>query len=359
MEHAAGTLLKHCEQHGNPGAFQPAGGTPGLRIGALGEERLDLSEQGPATLHGHCDAGSGDGLPGPRNEQPAGIGQPLDAGLVKIKATDVVRGAIAVFYGPQQPQAGVALAFELAYDIHKVFQQTRPCDGAFLGHMANQQRCHVASLGRRDDGRRNLAYLRDTTGASFDVGAAERLHRVHDQQLGLKLLHLAQCLPKVGLGGQIQRVRDGVDPLRPELHLCCGFLARNVEDILPGAGKFRGDVQQQCGLPDAGFPSQQDDGTGNEPSSKDAVQLVHTRGQECRRCPIHLSDPAGRLQNCCGRRRTRNSGAVLLNRSPSLALTAPAHPLDGRPAAFGAFVGGCLGCAGGLGSHGFKVSRGG
>ncbi|MDI2023872.1 hypothetical protein PJL18_04421 [Paenarthrobacter nicotinovorans] len=93
----------------------------------------------------------------------------------------------------------MALAFELAHDVHQVLQQTRTGDGAFLGHMAHQQCGHVALFGRGNDGGRNLAYLRNTAGAALHIRAAQRLHGVNNQQLGLKLLHLAQRLPEVGL----------------------------------------------------------------------------------------------------------------------------------------------------------------
>ena len=40
-------------------------------------------------------------------------------------------------------------------------------------------------------------------------------------------------------------VGDGVDPVRTEFDLRRGFLARDVEDVLRGAGKFGRDIQQQ------------------------------------------------------------------------------------------------------------------
>ncbi|MNO03306.1 hypothetical protein D3C81_2239660 [compost metagenome] len=69
------------------------------------------------------------------------------------------------------------------------------------------------------------------------------MYGVHNQQLGLKLLHLAQRLPQVGFRGEIKSMGDGVDSLSAQLDLRRGFLARDVEDVLPRAGELRRDVQ--------------------------------------------------------------------------------------------------------------------
>ena len=245
----------------------------------------------------------GHGLLGPGDEQPARIGQALDAVLVQVEAADVVGGAVAVLDGPQQPQPRVAFAFELADHVHEVLQQPGPGDGAVLGHVANQQRGHVAALGRGDQGGRDLAHLGDAAGAAFDVGAAQGLHGVHDQQARLQLLHLAQGLPEVRFGGEVQGLGDGVDPVRAELDLGGGFLAGDVEDVLRGAGELGRDVQQQGRLAHAGFARQQDHGAGHQPAAEHAVQFVHAGGQEGRGGGVDVGDPAGRFQDGGGRRR--------------------------------------------------------
>ena len=106
--------------------------------------------------------------------------------------------------GAHEAQGGLAVALELAHDIHEVFEQAGAGDRAVFGDVADEQHRQVAVLGDADEGGCDLAHLRRSAGEAVGERARHGLHRVDDHQLRVDLVDLAEDGGEVGLGGEVQ-----------------------------------------------------------------------------------------------------------------------------------------------------------
>ena len=79
---------------------------------------------------------------------------------------------------------GVAVALEVEHHVDEVLEHPRAGDRAVLGDVADEHRGDVAGLGHPDQGGRDLLDLGDAAGHALDVGGADGLDRVDDQQRG-------------------------------------------------------------------------------------------------------------------------------------------------------------------------------
>src|SRR5690606_15075629 len=82
--------------------------------------------------------------------------QPL---LGHLKHTDFISRPKAIFHTPQDPEMMSPLTLEIQDRVHHMLQNTRPCDGALLGHMPHQDNHHLALLGQANELLGTRAYL--------------------------------------------------------------------------------------------------------------------------------------------------------------------------------------------------------
>jgi hypothetical protein len=230
------------------------------------------------------------------------------------------------------------LALHLQDDVDEMLECPRSRDGAVLGHVADDDRGHAPRLGDLDQRGRHLLDLRHPAGCAIDVGTADRLHRVDDEQAGVDLLDVPQHCREVGLGRQVQLRRDRADPFAPQPYLRSRLLTGDVEGGMGRAGRARRDLEQQRRLADAGLPCQQDDRAGHQPTAEDPVELVDPGRPGCRGGGRDLSDRHGRCSDRAGDDLTQPWRTDRFDSSPCLALAAAALPLDRRPAALAAPV---------------------
>src|SRR5437764_149937 len=79
-------------------------------------------------------------------EQPRRVGNPVNAVGVQQEAADLVGGAEAVLHAAHHAKRRVAVALEVQHDVDEVLQRARPCDGAVIGDVADQQHRHPGCL---------------------------------------------------------------------------------------------------------------------------------------------------------------------------------------------------------------------
>ena len=225
-----------------------------------------------------------------------------------------------------------------------------PGDRAVLGDVADQDRRHPAALGDGGERARHRADLgRAAVGAV--AGGADGLDAVEDQQRRVDLLDVAQDGGQLGLGGEVEPLVQGADPLGAQPHLAGGLLAGDDERRTVGGGDAVGDLEQQRRLADARArrrPAAPRPGTRPPPRTRsNSAMPVGTA-----RAPASSTSAIGRAGAVTGpaddgAQRGRR-GAELLDAAPGLALGAAADPLGRGVAALGAAVGG----TGGLHSSG-------
>ncbi len=253
----------------------------------------------------------------------------------EVEAADLVDGAEPVLHGPDHPEARVAVALEVQYDVDDVLEHAGPGDRAVLGDVADEDGGDVAGLGHPDQGRRHLLDLGDAAGHPLEVGGTDRLDGVDDQQARSHLVDVGQDGAEVGLGREVELVVDPAGPVGPEPDLGRRLLAGDVEGASLVAGRLGGHLQQEGALADAGLSGEKDGRARHQPSAEHPVELGHPAGAERRLLHRHLPDRHGGPAHRRGRGPGGRRGQ-LGDRPPGLALTAPAHPLGGLPAALAA-----------------------
>ena len=276
------------------------------------------------------------------DEEPTGIGNAVDPVVAHHEAADLVGGAEAVLGRPAEAQGAVLVALEGEDDVDEVLEQPRTGDRAVLGDMPDEHGGDGALLGEPDQRGGHFAHLGDAARCTVDLGRRDGLDRVEHQQSRADGVDLAQHRRQVGLGGEPEVGVDCVDPVGAQADLGGGLLTGDVQRRDAGARGPGGDVEQEGGLADARLTGEQDHASGDEPATQDAVELVDAGAAAPGGVDVDLEDGAGRGADGPSGHPAR-LGTGLVDRAPRLALTAPADPLGGRPAALGAaVVGACL-----------------
>ncbi|CAM5256260.1 hypothetical protein SFUMM280S_05608 [Streptomyces fumanus] len=212
---------------------------------------------------------------------------------MQLEAADLVGGAVAVLDAAHQAQPRVPVALEGQDDVHQVFQQAGAGDGAVLGDMAHQEGGHAALLGGADERAGDLPDLGHAAGGAVDLGGGDGLHGVEDQQRRLHRVQVAQHGGQIGLGGQVQMVVQGADPVGAQPDLAGRLLARDVQGAVLLARRLGGHVQQQRGLADAGLAREQHHRAGHQSAAEHPVQLGHAGGAGGGLSAVDLADGHG------------------------------------------------------------------
>lgn len=144
----------------------------------------------------------------------------------------------------------MTVTLELADDIDEVFEDARPGDPPVLRHMTDEEHRQCPLLRHADEGCRHRAHLCHPTRASLDLRGLDRLHRVDDEERGVRRLDVAEECAEVRVVGEEERGVESADAFRATTHLGGGLLPRDVEDgplVGPTCllGRPRRDVEQE------------------------------------------------------------------------------------------------------------------
>ncbi len=154
-----------------------------------------------------------------------------------------------------------------------MFEHARPGEGAFLGHVADEEDRRAALLGEADQQRRALAHLSHTARRGLQLLGEDGLDRVDHHHLGLFQPRGGDDRFDAGLGHHLEPVLRQVQTTRTHGHLLLGFFTGDVERrVLLGDGAEG--LQQDRRLADARITADQHHRAVHQPPSEYAIQLA-------------------------------------------------------------------------------------
>jgi hypothetical protein len=278
-------------------------------------------------------------------EQRRGVGNAAQPLLRHREHPKLVDRTEAVLERPDEPEAGIRIAFEVEHRIDDVLQHARPRERPLFRHVTDEHERDAAALRDARQLRGALADLRDRTGCRGQRIRIQRLDRVDHRDLGLLGLERRRDALELDLREEPDVSRVDTEPLRAQRGLLRRLLAGDVDRFARRAHP-RERLEQQRRLADAGIAADQHHLPGDEPAAERAVELRHASR--------HADGFPGRDTR---ERRQRGGfrdaaeavlggplGRGLEQRVPGAAVRALPLPLRGCPAALAADVDGfCLG----------------
>ena len=150
---------------------------------------------------------------------------------------------------------------------------------------------------------------------------------------GLTCLDVGQHGRQLGLGGQVEPLVQGADPLGPQPHLGGGLLAGDDQRGPVGRGDPVGDLEQQRGLADA-RARRRPAAPRRAPARRRAPGRTRSMPVGTARAPASSTSAIGRAGAVTGPaddrpQRRRRRPPTSAERAPGLALGAAADPLGG------------------------------
>ena len=196
--------VQHREQHREAVLLQSHRQPP--RIGRVRRvnQRLDLDQQRPRALLRDEDARARDFARVLRQENRRRIGNPAKALVGHREHAELVHRAEAVLEGAYQPEALVRVAFEVQHRVHDVLHHARARDRALLGDVADEHHDRPAGLRVARQVRHALAHLRDRAGRRGELLGVQRLDRIDDGDLGLRLFQRREDALELDLGEELE-----------------------------------------------------------------------------------------------------------------------------------------------------------
>ncbi len=299
------------------------------------DERLHLEQDRARALERARDGRARlavDGAP----EHLGRIGNADEAGARHLEHADLVRRAEAVLHGTQHAVCAIPVAFELQHAVDEMLEYARARDGAVLRHMADEDRRDAVLLRDAQQPAGRLAHLRNRARSRAELGRVERLHRVDHADLGtFRLERLADDV-ELGLGEDLD-VRRAAEPLRAELHLSDGLLARDQKHTALAAHRLERSEQERR-LADAGLAADEDERRRDDAAAEHAVELGDAGGDPLRVLDLDVDEPQERLGRLPAPDLVPASSSwdLLDERAERVAARALAEPAPGRVAAVGA-----------------------
>ena len=336
----AQVFFQHRLQQGQPVAVHAQGGLAGIGQGVLAHQGLHLDQQGAGALQPGEDDGARRAVHALLEEQGRGVGDFDQPFAGHAEQPDLVDRAVTVLHRAQHALGPVALAFQVEHHVHHVFQGAGAGQGAFLGHVTDQQHGGRVTLGMLDHPRRAGANLGDASGQGIHLLAAHGLDGIdHDHRRRL-LGQDGQDALQLHLGQHADPIRVQSQPFGAVLDLGRGFLARDVQGAMGGLGDAVEHLQHKGRFADARVASQQAHRPGHEAAPQHPVDLAEAGGEPAAQLGLgnlvellHRGPraPAPHGRRGCGGPRTHPR--LLLEGVPLLALGAAAQPLgEARPA---------------------------
>jgi hypothetical protein len=133
-------------------------------------------------------------------EQGRRVGHRLQPVLLHLEDADLVGRAESVLHRAQDAERMAAVTFEVQHGVDHVLEHAGAGEGAFLGHVADQDAGQTMALGELDDQGGALAHLPDAARRRGEVLGEHRLDRVDGQHHRLHRLRVIEHRLHRGLG---------------------------------------------------------------------------------------------------------------------------------------------------------------
>ena len=159
-----------------------------------------------------------------------------------------------------------------------MLQHARAGQGAFLGHVADQEDRRAALLGEAHQQRRALAHLGHAAGGGLQLLGEDGLDRVDHHHLGLLAARHLDDRLDAGLGHHLEFVLRQLQAPRAHGHLLLRLLAGDVQGR-QALGDIAQGLQQDGRLADAGITADQHHRAIHQAAAKHPVQLAGDGGE--------------------------------------------------------------------------------
>ena len=210
----------------------PRGHATGHRVG----ESLNLHQQRSLTLQrghhrrtGHTGAPIGE-------EQPAGVGHPLQAVAGHLEHAELVGGSEAVLHGAQEAERVMPISFEGQHGVDYVLEHARAGQPALLRDVPNEHDGYTSTLRFADQTVGAFAYLYDAAGCRRHIRVSDGLDAVDHHKCGLGLFDGGHDVGQRRFGQQPQVGLHCTEALGAHPHLLRAFLGTHVQRA---CGPFR------------------------------------------------------------------------------------------------------------------------
>ena len=159
-----------------------------------------------------------------------------------------------------------------------MLQHARAGQGAFLGHVADQEDRRAALLGEAHQQRRALAHLSHAAGGGLQLLGEDGLDRVDHHHLGLLAPRHLDDRFDTGLGHYLEFVLRQLQAPRAHGHLLLRFLAGDIQRREPLGDVAQG-LQQDGRLADARVAADQHHRAIHQAATEHPVQLAGDGGE--------------------------------------------------------------------------------
>jgi hypothetical protein len=246
--------MQYRQQHRQPVLFEADRQPARTRRLRSVDQRLDLDQQRPRAFLGTQHAGTGHVERMLREEQRRRIGDATQALLGHGEHAEFVDGAETVLHRAHQAKTGMRVTLEIQHGIDHVLQHARAGQAAFLGDVADQDHAGAGLLGEARQLRRAFAHLRHRAGGRLQRVRPDGLDRVDHRDCGAQLDQGGKDFFQVDLGQQLHAADIELQAPRAQRHLLAGFLAGDIQHVLPACARRASDCSSRVDLPIPGSP---------------------------------------------------------------------------------------------------------
>ena len=228
----------------------------------------------------------------------------------------------------------MSITVERQNDVDHVLERLRPGDRSVLRHVSDNDQCDPRLFRSSDETGRSLPDLCRTPRSALAPVSPHRLDRVDDDDRIGAALDEGNEIRKASLGGDGQSVDSGPDPPGAQSHLLPRLLPACDQHGHTPAGERCAYLQHDGRLPDTRRAAEQGDGTRNDSTADDAIELVDARLEAVPLLGCNESDRYRFAGDGAGRR------SRLGQRPRGSTLRAESHPAAGPVRASSALIGG-------------------
>src|SRR5262249_42646122 len=156
------------------------------------------------------------------------------------------------------------LALEVQNRVDDVLQRLRPGEVAVFGDVTDENRRNVLPFRGKQKLRGGFAHLPDAARRRLELDGKDRLYRIDDDERRLEASDFFEDAFDARFRQQVEGRCTDAQPVAAALDLVLGFLARRIEDWSDVGGEMGCRLQQQRGLADARFTTEQHERTRHD-----------------------------------------------------------------------------------------------
>ena len=234
------------------------------------------------------------------------------------------------------------VALEIQHGVYDVLQHPRPGEGAFLGHMADQNHANPRLLGHPGELGGAFAHLGHRARRRLEGLRIHGLDRVDHRHPGLFPVQGGEDFFQADFGEQLHLPGINLEAAGAQRDLLAGLLAGHIQHRMAGGRQAGQGLEQQGALADARIAADQHHPALDQAAAQHAVEFVNAGGLTRLFARIDfgqtLQFARGGERGVAIGGRPGDLGNALHQGLPLTAAGALPHPLGRGGAAFGAGI---------------------